>query len=368
MYLYLMDNMFDVNIRWDQQGPVRFTWSIRSHEGGWQEGKADQFGWDVLNPLIAKVVTGKKKGTLPAASSFVRIDQPNVVCSTIKPAEANGAGFIARFNETQGTATTATVALPFHRAESLPLRRPISWKTIAPTRLPVKNGNEVTFTLRPFGVKTIRAGRRAEAPPACPLRHSRSAPRSDMQVELSWPVDPRAAKRISHYNVYRGSQPDFQPSLLNLVARPASASLVDQPQLHYGGWINNRLEPGTTSYYRVAAVDRWNNEGPLINATRRHHAQIGPEEHGAAARGVPARHPGQPHQPAELREPAVPHELRIGRAAVRNPPLHQGGFEPDASTRIGVADADAVVKASTGLWPCADGPPRGGLRPHHVPG
>ena len=39
MYLYLMDNMFDVNIRWDQQGPVRFAWSIRSHAGGWQAGQ-----------------------------------------------------------------------------------------------------------------------------------------------------------------------------------------------------------------------------------------------------------------------------------------------------------------------------------------
>ena len=29
---------------------------------------------------------------------------------------------------------------------------------------------------------------------------------------------------------------------------------------YYGGWINNRLEPDTTYYYRVAAVDRWNNE------------------------------------------------------------------------------------------------------------
>ena len=62
---------------------------------------------------MARIAVGKKKGSLSAAGSFVRIDAPNVVCSTIKPAEANGAGFIARFNETQGVATTATVALPF---------------------------------------------------------------------------------------------------------------------------------------------------------------------------------------------------------------------------------------------------------------
>jgi hypothetical protein len=83
-----------------------------------------------------------------------------------------------------------------------------------------------------------------------------------MQVEVSWATDKRAAKRISHYNVYRGSRADFQPTLLNLVARPATALFIDQPQLCYGGWINNRLEPKTTYYYRVAPVDRANNEGP----------------------------------------------------------------------------------------------------------
>ena len=38
MYLYLMNNMFDVNVRWDQPGPVRFTYAMRSHAGDWQQG------------------------------------------------------------------------------------------------------------------------------------------------------------------------------------------------------------------------------------------------------------------------------------------------------------------------------------------
>src|ERR1035437_6715843 len=131
-----------------------------------------------------------------------------------------------------------------------------------PGRLPVRKGNEVTFSIRPFGVKTIRRAAAPKTPLGAPSTFT-IHPRSDMQVELSWVPKPRAAKLISHYHVYRGSEPDFQASLCNLVARPASASFVDQPQLHYGGWINNHLEPATTYYYRVAAVDRWNNEGPL---------------------------------------------------------------------------------------------------------
>ena len=53
MYLYLMDNMFDVNIRWDQAGPAHFAYSLRSHDGDWRQGKADEFGWDAANPLVA---------------------------------------------------------------------------------------------------------------------------------------------------------------------------------------------------------------------------------------------------------------------------------------------------------------------------
>ena len=345
MYLYLMDNMFDVNIRWDQQGPVRFAWSIRSHAGGWQAGKADQFGWDVLNPLIARVVTGKKKGALPPASSFVRIDKPNIVCSTIKPAEANGSGLIARFNETQGAATTATVALPFLGRITAATETDLL-ENDRPVPLPVRHGNEVTFSLRPFGVKTIRL---AAAPnsPLPVLSSFKIKPCSDMQVEVSWAADPHAAKRISHYNVYRGSQPDFQPSLLNLVARPAAASFVDQPQLCYGGWINNRLEPATTYYYRVAAVDRWNNEGPLsapFAATTLKSSQ---------KNMVPLRVEGLR---AILVSPISPHNFvnllfrTSCESDVRQYEIHRStkaGFEPDASTRIGVADADAVVKGST---------------------
>jgi len=371
MYLYLMDNMFDVNIRWDQQGSARFAYSIRSHEGGWQQGKADQFGWDVLNPLIAKLVTGKKKGTLPPASSFVRVDQPNVVCSTIKPAEANGVGFIARFNETQGAATTATVALPFLGKITAAVETDLL-ENDRPARLPVRNGNQVTFTLPPFGVKTIRLTVAPQSPlresqfarnlptiPPLPFRRGegrgegsvlsafKARPRSDMQIELAWSVEPRAARYISHYNVYRGSEPDFRPSLLNLVAQPAAPSVVDQPQLHYGGWINNRLEPGTTCYYRVAAVDRWNNSGPLSAPVAASTLASG-QKNMAPLRVEALR--------AILVSPISPQNFvnllfrTSCESDVRRYEIHRSiraGFAPDAATRIGIAEADAVVKGST---------------------
>lgn len=262
MYLYLMNNMFDVNIRWDQPGPVRFTYALRSHAGDWRQGETDQFGWDNMNPLIAVLATGKNKATLPSFGSFVTIDRANVACTTIKPAEANGAGFILRFVETQGRETNATVALPF-----LP---PIVAATETnlvevdrPNRLTVGDGNRVGLALRPFGVTTIRVNC---APAAVAISDAKAEAISDMEVALSWQTNPADSRNVSHYHVYRGTKPDFTPNLLNLVQRPTGMSCVDKPQLHYGGWINNRLEPATTYYYHIAAVDRWNNQGPISPA------------------------------------------------------------------------------------------------------
>jgi hypothetical protein len=262
MYLYLMNNMFDVNVRWDQPGPVQSRYSMRSHTGDWQAGRADEFGWDVMNPLIATVAEGKhegkQQGPLPAAShSFLTIDCPNVACTTIKPAEANGSGFILRFVETQGRASTANVTLsclpPLAAATETNLI-----EDDRPHALAIGQGNRLAVSLRPFGVMTIRV---TCAPTTAMVTDVKAEAVSDMEVALSWQADLAASEDVSHYHVYRSTQPDFQPSLLNLVQRPLGPACLDRPQLYYGGWINNRLEPDTTYYYRVAAVNRWNNQG-----------------------------------------------------------------------------------------------------------
>ena len=257
LYLYLMNNMFDVNVRWDQAGPAHFAYSLQSHDGDWRRGKADEFGWETASPLLAVEVRGKRQGALPATSSFVAVDQPNVECTTLKPAEVNGAGVILRFVETQGRPTAATI--------SLPLLAPLAAATGVslveddrPEPLEIENGNRVRVKLPPYGVKTIRVLHQSPAMAEATGLAARAI--SDMEVALSWNA-PAAKDAISHYHVYRGTKPDFKPGLLNLVERPADASCVDRPRLYYGGWINNRLEPGMTYYYRVAAVDRWNREG-----------------------------------------------------------------------------------------------------------
>ncbi len=383
LYLYLMNNMFDVNVRWDQPGPAHFAYSVRSHDGDWRQGKADEFGWDAANPLLAIEVHGKCRGTLPGANSFVLIDQENVECTTVKPAEANGAGFILRFVETRGRQTTATVALPLlaplasaslvnlvedDRQCGTTLRvvncdaarrstigdgttsekeKPPEGGTPtggemsqSPTceRLP---GNRIALKLPPYGVKTIRVVCQAAAPASVPDLTARAA--SDMEIALSWGL-PSATDGLSHYHVYRGTKPDFQPGLLNLVARPAGTSCVDRPQLHYGGWINNRLEPDTAYYYRVAAVDRWNHEGPASRAV--------------AATTMKSSEKHMPPLEVERLSAVLVSPLSRFNAVnllwrtncesdVQTYEVHRStiaGFEPTNATRIAVVDTRTVLK------------------------
>ena len=344
MYLYLMDNMFDVNIRWDQAGPAHFAYSLQSHDGDWRHGKADTFGWDTMNPLVAVEVRGKNQGTLPPAGSFAAIDQPNVECTALKPAEANGAGFILRLVETEGRQTAAHVSLPF----LAPLASASVTNLVEDDRaepLAIENGDRIALELPPYGVKTIRVLRQGSPPAAASNLAGRAI--SDMEVALSWTA-PSAADSLSHYHVYRGTKPDFRPGLLNLVDRPAEASCVDRPRLYYGGWINNRLEPATTYYYRVAAVDRWNREGPASPAVAV--ATMKPSEKNMLPMAV-ERLIAIPVSPISHRN-AVNLLWRTNcESDVRSYEVHRStaaGFAPSDATRIGLVDVQSILVGSFG--------------------
>jgi len=342
MYLYLLNNLFPTNARFDQAGPMSFAYSLRSHEGDWRSGCADEFGWSIHNPLLAEIVAGKRQGMLPVAAGFVSVDKPNVACTTLKPAEFNGAGLILRFMETRGLATDAVVSLPLLG----PIASAVETDLVEndrPAMLDVKNGAEIAVSLRPFGVKTIRVQYRPRGGSVAARQLTASAV-SDMETALAWQVDDAAMKDLSHFNVYRARQPDFKPSLLNLVARPVATAYTDRPELRYGGWINNRIEPETTYYYKVSAVDRWNNEGPRTDSV-------------AVTTLAPTEKNMTPLRVECLRAIYVSHmspdsfvnllfrtncESDIVRYEIHR--STQSGFLPDDSNRIGVVDAEAIIK------------------------
>ena len=259
LFLYLMNNWFFTNICFDQPGPKTFTWSIRSHEGDWRRGKAYQFGWDVSHPLTATVVQGKRDGLLPPTKhSFVEVrsDQSNVVLTTVKPAEANGSGFILRFNELIGTETKVTVKP--HFMETIAHANETSLIEVdRSASFDISRNNEFTFTIRPHGVKTIRL---RAMPEAVAVQNVTARAISDMRVDLTWDST-QGDHDIDHYNIYRYTSSDFEPGLRYLVGQTAKSSFSDRPKLNYGGWMDNRLIPETTYYYRVCSVDLGNNRG-----------------------------------------------------------------------------------------------------------
>jgi alpha-mannosidase len=261
LYLYLLNNMFATNVRIDQRGRLSFAWALRSHAGDWRAGGADQFGRGVNQPLLARLETQPHAGTLPAhAGSFLEVEQPNVALSTCKRAEINGAGYVVRLVETQGRATTTSVRLPFAgpltRAEEVSLLEVNTGQHLAVT------GDTFHVTLPPFGIKTVRVHAGPALPPPA-VSHVTTRALSNLEIQLAWQVAPADAGRVSNYRVFRDTKPGFTPTLLNLAHQPATAGCVDKPEIRSGGWLANRLLPGTTYYYRIAAVDRWNRSGPL---------------------------------------------------------------------------------------------------------
>jgi hypothetical protein len=248
---YLMNNMFFTNIPLSQPGPVTFRWSVRSHDGDWVAGRAQAFAWETSHPLETFVIEKKRRGTLPPVQhSFLTVDADNVVCSTLKPAEANGEGFILRFFELSGKETPVTVRLPlFGRIARATETNLIEVDKQA--ALPVSNENEIAFLIRPFGIKTIRVVPVQPAtlsPPAA--LHARAT--SDREVALSWTDADR--KNASYYRIYRGKTAQFRPSLATCVGMATLPRYDDRPELNFGGWLDNRLEPATTYYYRIQAV------------------------------------------------------------------------------------------------------------------
>jgi hypothetical protein len=255
VYIYLMNNMFGVNTRIDQRGPADFRWALRSHEGDWKTGRANEFGRQVQQPLLVWRADGKNKGAWAASESFMSVDQSNVSCSTIKPAEANGQGMILRFNETTGKETAVEASLPFlGKISSV-----IETNLVEVDRHPLELTGEHTFTfkIRSFGVKTVRV----ICDPVKPLLSPtgiKALATADMQVELAW--DSREKDdQISHYNIYRDKSPECEVNQLNFLGQSTSASFTDRPQLNHMGWIRMVPEPNTEYYYRIVAVDRLNN-------------------------------------------------------------------------------------------------------------
>jgi len=98
---------WDENIH-DQGGENHFTfrYSLRAHDGGFNPTEALHFGWQDNNEMMVIPLKNTKNGRLPNdIHSFVSVTPPNVILTSLKPAEEEG--LILRLWEISGRDTIA---------------------------------------------------------------------------------------------------------------------------------------------------------------------------------------------------------------------------------------------------------------------
>ncbi|APY11524.1 hypothetical protein BWZ22_09835 [Seonamhaeicola sp. S2-3] len=251
MFLYLMNNFFQTNVKVDQPGIKNYTFSIRSHSGDWKGGKAYQFAWETSNPIISQYIEKNKEGKLPSKKSFLSTDKDNVVISTLKKAEANGDGLVVRLFELAGKDSKVKMKLNLNKD----INKAVVLNLLENDEEEISvSNNEVEFNINGHGIKNIRL---LSEPSQKPIVSNVTALAvSNEEVKLSWEGD-----NSSFYNIYRSKSPDFKLNALNYLGYSEGTSYLDKTVLDYAGGRHKRVEPNTTYYYKVEPVDEFNNRG-----------------------------------------------------------------------------------------------------------
>ncbi len=118
----------DKEYRWMDQGIHTFRMLLLPHEKSWQESRVTQLSEEFMTPPLC-IYQGIHEGTLPKSNSFISVDKPNIIISSIKEAEDNN-DMIIRCVETSGMATTAGLDLSFMRQTWKGNFRPCEIKTL----------------------------------------------------------------------------------------------------------------------------------------------------------------------------------------------------------------------------------------------
>ncbi|MCC8155102.1 MAG: hypothetical protein LIP01_13465, partial [Tannerellaceae bacterium] len=95
---------------WMDQGIQTFRMKLVPHTGSWQDINLPALAEEFLTPSTI-VYQGIHPGKLPRSASFMNVQEPNILLSSIKISE-KGADLIMRCIETQGKASAATIDLP----------------------------------------------------------------------------------------------------------------------------------------------------------------------------------------------------------------------------------------------------------------
>jgi hypothetical protein len=156
IFSYLMSNYWETNWPAGQGGDYTFRYAVTSGRE-LRAGTLSRLGWEEMSPLEVNEIKSQDKALNPprpldsAESSFLQVDQPNVVLVTWKRAE-DDRGTILRFVEVDGQRGTVGVKVPILNLQS-------AWVCNAMEKnqqpLPV-SGHRLEFSIKPFEIVTLR--------------------------------------------------------------------------------------------------------------------------------------------------------------------------------------------------------------------
>lgn len=150
IYSYVFNNMWQTNFQGDQPGYAGFHYALFTGQGA-DIGRINRAAWGVSVPLRAAVIGGVQAADGAPAGSYLNISHDNVILTTLKAAEANGDGMIARFCEIAGRETShICVTLP----DGIVLHN--GTDVIENDVDAAVAGNVLTFDLPAYGMKTFR--------------------------------------------------------------------------------------------------------------------------------------------------------------------------------------------------------------------
>jgi alpha-mannosidase len=167
-----MNTYWDTTYRADQGGRFSSHYVITS-AASTGANDLSSMGWDEITPLETDLVTSQDKAVaqneaaLPAAvtadsgsqrsldgkqGSFLKVDDPNVLLETWKPAE-DGDGTILRFLDLGGAERTVTVRTPTLHVDRVTLTDAVERGA---TAVPLAGDDQFHFTIHPHEIVTLR--------------------------------------------------------------------------------------------------------------------------------------------------------------------------------------------------------------------
>ncbi len=133
------------DIRGDK-GRHKVTYAFMPHIGGFSADNVTKPAYELNYRPLQKMMSEKPAPVQP----LIRSSKPNVLIETIKPAEDNCKGFIARVYEAEGTYTNAVLSLGFEAAEIC------ETDMLENVETRYEKGDRITVSFKPFEIRTFK--------------------------------------------------------------------------------------------------------------------------------------------------------------------------------------------------------------------